>query len=477
MGETDDLAFAPALEQARMVRDGEVSPVELVELYLERIDRLNPALGAYLTVASEFARDAAVRAEQTRRGDGTDAPFHGVPISVKDLNDTAGIRTTAGTAGWADRVPEHDDEVVARIRRAGFVILGKTNTPEFGPLNVSETLAYPPGRNPWDPSRSCGGSSGGAAAALAAGLCPVSQGSDGGGSIRNPSAWCGTFGIKPTRGRVSDAPRSMQHFGINGPLGRTVADAAALLDVMAGYAPGDTYFAPPPVRPFAEEAAREPGRLRVAWHPHPGVDASAIAPAHRQACETAAALLEELGHDVEAADPPAFDPDLLARMSLIFAAHHAARADRYPPLDTIAPWNRTMIEMGRTVTATTYITAMRDVEAAARRVVAFFDDVDLLLTPTVAQPPPPVGTLALADDFLTKVPELFALTPFTAMWNVTGQPAVSIPFGFDGDGLPVGVQLVGRPAGEATLVRASAQIEAARPWIGHRPPMAERSTP
>ena len=162
MSGTDDLAFTPALEQARMVRAGDVSPVELTELYLERIERLNPQLGAYVTVASEFARDEAVRAEKARDGDGTDAPFHGVPISIKDLNDTAGIRTTAGTAAWADRIPDHDDEVVARIKRAGFVILGKTNTPEFGPLNVSETLAYPPGRNPWDPTRSCGGSSGGA---------------------------------------------------------------------------------------------------------------------------------------------------------------------------------------------------------------------------------------------------------------------------------------------------------------------------
>jgi amidase len=472
MSETDVLAFTPALEQARLIRDGDVSPVELVELYLERIDRLNPQLAAYLTVASEFARDGAARAEKTRRGDGTDAPFHGVPISIKDLNDTAGIRTTAGTAAWADRVPEHDDEVVARIKRAGFVILGKTNTPEFGPLNVSETLAYPPGRNPWDPTRSCGGSSGGAAAALAAGLCPISQGSDGGGSIRNPSAWCGTFGIKPSRGRVSDAPRSMQHFSINGPMGRTVADTAALLDVMAGYAVGDTYFAPPPTRPFVDEARRPAGRLRVAWHPHPGVEAGAIAPAHRRACEDAAKLLEDLGHEVVPADPPAFDADLLVRTSLIFAANHAARAEQYPPLDTIAPWNRTMIEMGRTVSATDYVAAMHAVEATARRVVAFFDDFDVLLTPTVAQPPPAVGALQFADDFLAKVPELFALTPFTAMWNLTGQPAVSIPFGFDDDGLPVAVQLVGRPADEATLIRVSAQVETARPWAHHRPPIS-----
>lgn len=198
----------------------------------------------------------------------------------------------------------------------------------------------------------------------------------------------------------------------------------------------------------------------------------AIAPAHRRACEDAAKLLEDLGHEVVPADPPAFDADLLVRTSLIFAANHAARAEQYPPLDTIAPWNRTMIEMGRTVSATDYVAAMHAVEATARRVVAFFDDFDVLLTPTVAQPPPAVGALGFADDFLAKVPELFALTPFTAMWNLTGQPAVSMPFGFDDDGLPVAAQLVGRPADEATLIRVSAQVETARPWAHHRPPIS-----
>ncbi len=186
--------------------------------------------------------------------------FCGVPISIKDLNDTAGIRSTHGTALWADRIPERDDELVARIRRAGFTILGKTVTPEFGPLNVSEPPAYPPGRNPWNLERSCGGSSGGAASAIVAGLCPISQGSDGGGSIRNPSSWCGTFGLKPSRGRVSPAPGPEQFFSINGPIGRTVADTAALLDVMQGYAKGDAHWVIPPARPFRDEAGADPGQ-------------------------------------------------------------------------------------------------------------------------------------------------------------------------------------------------------------------------
>lgn len=473
MTSSDDLAFTPALVQAELIRRGEVSPTQLVECYLERIERLNPRLGAYLTVAGDFARDHAARAEQVLARGADDLPrFHGVPISIKDLNDTAGIRTTGGTAAWAGRIPDRDDEVVTRVKRAGFVILGKTVTPEFGPLNVSEPPAYPPGRNPWDPARSCGGSSGGAAAALVAGLCPISQGSDGGGSIRNPSAWCGTFGLKPTRGRVSDAPRPMQHFSTNGPMGRTVADTAALLDVLAGYATGDAYWAPPPERSFLDEASAPPGRLRVAWHSHPGLPVEQVAPAHRAAAQDTAALLAELGHDVEETQPPAFDAELLGRTSLAFAANLAAREAEFPPLDTIAPWNRTMIELGRAIPAGDYVRAMNDIQDAARRVVGFFDDFDVLVTPTVAQPPPLVGALADAEDFMTNVPRLFALTPFTAMWNLTGQPAVSLPLAFDEHGLPVGVQVVGRPADEATLIRLSAQVETARPWADRRPPVS-----
>ena len=202
-----ELAFATALEQADLLRGRAVSPTELVELYLERIDRLNPSLGAYITVASDFARRRAKEAERELAAGEHSPPFLGVPISIKDLNNTAGIRTTYATAAWKDRVPDYDDDTVARIKRAGFVIIGKTITPEFGLPNISEPPAYPPGRNPWNPELSCGGSSGGAASAIAAGLCPISQGSDGGGSIRNPSAWCGTVGLKPSRGRVSHAPQ------------------------------------------------------------------------------------------------------------------------------------------------------------------------------------------------------------------------------------------------------------------------------
>ena len=469
-----DLAFTPALEQAELVRRGEVSPSELVECYLRRIEELNPALGSYITVAAEQARSAARDAEATlaRPDDGTRPPFLGVPISIKDLNDTAGIRTTHGTAEWRDRIPDADDEVVARIRRGGFVPLGKTVTPEFGPLNISEPPAYPPGRNPWDSTRTCGGSSGGAAAALVAGLCPVSQGSDGGGSIRNPSSWCGAFGIKPQRGRVSAAPHPQSFFSINGPIGRTVADAAALLDVLAGPAPGDAWWAPPFARPLREEVGAEPGRLRVAFHEHPGVERDACASANRQAARATAELLADLGHDVEESAPSGYDEDILVQSSTVFAANHAAEAELmpYPPLETLDPWMRTLIEMGRLVSATDYVKAMHQLQDLVRRTVPFFETYDLFVSPTVAGPPPPIGSMTGVG--IEDVMKFWALTPFTALWNTTGQPAMSLPLAHDKAGLPVGVQVVGRPAAEATLVQVAAQIEAARPWINRRPPVS-----
>src|SRR5581483_1315043 len=311
-----ELAFTPAIEQAAMVRRGDVSPTELVECYLRRIDALNDKLNSYVTVAADFAREHARAAEEALRSGGDDLPpFLGVPISIKDLHDTAGIVSTHATAAWKDRVPDHDDEVVARIKRAGFVFLGKTITPEFGPLNISEPPAYPPGRNPWDPERSCGGSSGGAAAALAAGMCPVSHGSDGGGSIRNPSSWCGAFGIKPARGRVSAAPDAQQFFSISGPIARTVSDAAALLDAMAGPATGDAWWAPPFERPLREEVGADPGRLRVAFHEHPGVEPDACAPANRAAVRDTVALLEQMGHTVEEAVPFGYGEDVVMSSS------------------------------------------------------------------------------------------------------------------------------------------------------------------
>jgi amidase len=461
-----DLAFASALEQAKLIRDGEVSSSELVELYLSRIEELNPKLGAYITVAADHARADA----KTNK----DGPFAGVPISIKDLADTAGIVTTHGTRTWADRVPTEDDEVVARLKRAGFVILGKTVTPEFGPMNISEPPGYPPGRNPWDPSRSCGGSSGGAAAAVAAGLCPVSHASDGGGSIRNPASWCGVFGVKTSRGRISWAPRSplagSRLFAVNGPITRTVADAAAMIDVMSGPADGDMFWAPPPSRPFLETVTMPPRKLRVGFHTHAADPNITVAPSNADAAAAMAKLLEELGHDVSEIDPPAYDQDLVPPMALIFAGGYAAQESKLPPLDTIDPWNRTMIEMGRGISAADYVAAQEHVSDVARRVLAMYADIDVYVSPTVAAQPPRVGEFSGIE--MADVMKLWALTPFTGLWNLTGQPAANIPWSLDPQGMPVGVQVVAPVNGEDLLLRLCAQIEQARPWAYMRPPVA-----
>ncbi|MEX2269250.1 MAG: amidase [Acidimicrobiia bacterium] len=467
----DDLAFASALEQRELVRQREVSPSDLVELYLERIERLNPQLDAFLTVAGDQARDAARLAEKelAAAGDGADLPpFLGVPISIKDLNDTAGIRTTHGTAEWHDRVPDRDEEVVARIRRAGFIILGKTNTPEFGARAVTQTLAYPPGRNPWDTSRTPGGSSGGAGAAVAAGLGAVAQGSDGGGSIRVPSAWCGVFGIKPSRGRVSSAPGPQSWNATNGPIARTVEDAAALLDVMAGPAVGDVWQLASPEHPFAEDARQAPARLRVAWTTKPVDPDTVVAPAWREAVTATLSLLEEQGHEIMEVELPQLDVTMLA---LVPASATAARLD-LPPTETLDTTNQTLLAYAAGMSAKDLMVAENEIQRVTRTFAEWFEGFDVLLTPTMTAPPPPVGEAAMGDEDFAGMLELMKLVAFTPMANMTGQPAVAVPAGLDDAGLPVSVQVVGRPLAEATIIRVAAQLEAARPWRHLRPPVS-----
>ncbi len=464
---TNDLAFLPALEQAKLIRDESLSPVELAELYLERIERLNPSIGAYLLVTADHALASANEAERAVRDGAGLSPLHGVGVSVKDLIDTAGIRTTHGAKGFADRVPDVDAEVVVRARNAGMVMLGKTNTPEFGSSIVSEPDGYPPARNPYNPEYSPGGSSGGAGAALAAGLCSISIGSDGGGSVRIPSAWCGLVGIKPSRGRVSDAPDAQNWFGHTGPLARTVADAAALLDVLSGYSTGDAFWTPDPDGTFLDQVGAPTGRLRIAvttTHPNPAAETAA---AHRQATEDTAALLQELGHEVVEAAPPEMEVPLAM---LIAAAGTASRSD-LPPIEELEPINQMLVQMGRQAPASELMRAMNELQRQSRTIIAFFDDYDVLLTPTVAGPPPKVGDFArIFAERPQEINLILDKVPFTPTWNQTGQPAISLPLAMDEEGLPVGVQLVGRPADEATLIRVAAQLEAARPWLDRRPP-------
>ena len=457
---SDDLAFAPALDQAALVRAGDVSPLELVELYLERIERLDPQLNAYVTVDADGARAAA--------GARLNGPFAGVPIPIKDLNETAGLRTTYSCRAFANYVPKADAAVVQRIRDAGFVILGKTNTPEFGSIGMTESELNGDCRNPWDTSRTPGGSSGGAAAAVAGGLAPVAHGSDGGGSIRIPASCCSLFGLKPSRGRVSPAPYGSGSLGLgtNGPIARTVRDAAALLDVMSGYEPGDFYTAPVPERPFLAEAGSDPGRLRIAVTTEPPVDVP-VDPVCVAAAQAAAALLSELGHDVTEATPAWRSDDAIEQFTRIWQIGPAVSG--VDDLSLLEPLNRMLAEQARATPSPDAAVAVMRLQALTRQIVSFWSDVDVLVTPTLALPPVPVGW-ALEGSPKAAFARQWHWTPFTAIVNVTGQPAMSVPLHWTDDGLPVGVQMIGAPFAEATLIRLAAQLEEARPWAHRRPP-------
>jgi amidase len=464
-----ELAFASAREQARLVREGAVSSLELVELCLERIGRLDPELNAFVTVCSEEARARARAIDDASASDG--APFRGVPIAIKDLAATAGVRTTYSSRAFAEFVPDFDMAVVRRIREAGFVVVGKTNTPEFGTTAFTESELNGATCNPWNTERTPGGSSGGAAAALAAGLVPIAHGSDGGGSIRIPASCCGLVGLKPSRGRVSAAPfTSFEGLSTSAPLAHSVADAAALLDVMSGYEPGDPWWAPPSERPFVDEVGVPPGRLRIAFTSAPPIDVP-VDPECSAAVRAAAELLSDLGHDVLERTPPWSEPELARTFLAVWQVGPALHP--VEDLSLLTPLNRELVEAARTTSSADYARAVVRLQLFARRVVAFWDEVDVVLTPTLALPPVPIGW---QEEGVTGAVEKLLrnteFTPVTAVANVTGLPAISLPLHWTEDGLPVGVQAIGPPAGDALLVRLAAQIEEAEPWVGRRPPIS-----
>jgi amidase len=442
---------------AAAVRQGEVSPAELVEETFRRIDATDGELNAFVTLNEDALADEPA-----------DGPFRGVPLAVKDLTDTAGLRTTYSCRAFADRVPTEDAAVVRRLRAAGFVLVGKTNTPEFGSTAITESALNGACRNPWNPERTPGGSSGGAAAHVAAGVLPLGHGSDGGGSIRIPSSCCGLFGLKPSRGRVSAAPYGDGSFALSqqGPIAWTVRDAAALLDVIAGYEPGDSTWLPAPERPLADEVGAPPGRLRVAWTTEPALAYPVEQPC-ADAARAAAALLDELGHDVVEATPPWRDEQGLDRFSYLWRMGPALYG---VPLDALEPLNRALAEAALETSAMDYARAVIELQRYARRVAAFWDDVDVVLTPTLAKLPVPIGWVFEPDDPWEQFLRGGEFTPFTPALNVTGQPAASVPWDVAG-GLPVGVQLIARAGDEATLIRLASQLEEARPWIERRPPL------
>jgi Asp-tRNA(Asn)/Glu-tRNA(Gln) amidotransferase A subunit family amidase len=419
-------------------------------------------LNAFVHVDGDGALAAA---KEPREG-----PFAGVPIPIKDLTDVAGLPTTYSAKAYAGNVAAADAAVVRRIREAGFVVLGKTNTPELGTIGQTESELNGPCRNPWDRERTPGGSSGGAAAATAAALCPIAHATDGGGSIRNPASCCGLVGMKPSRGRVSPAPFVPGSLGLgtSGPMARTVRDAAALLDVMTGNETGDFFVAPKPERPFLAEADREPGRLRVAVTVEPPIDVP-VDPACAAAAAVAAELLSELGHDVVDATPPWRSAGLLEHFIRVWQAGPATAG--IDDLSLLEPINRALAGDAFAASQPEHVVSVMALQQAARALMAFWEDVDVVVTPTLALPPVPIGWTweNTGGDAHAAFQRQLLFTPFTPLVNVTGQPAVSLPLHWNEQGLPIGVQLIGGAFAEATLVRLAAQIEEARSWSERRP--------
>jgi amidase len=482
-----------ALALGALVAAREVSAAELLEAALERADARNPRINA---IVARFDDEARRRAA----GPLPPGPLSGVPFLLKDLLAYwRGHPSTGSTPlldGWA---PDVDSEVVRRLLAAGLVVFGRTNTPELGILAVTESRMRGPARNPWDLDRTPGGSSGGSAAAIASRIVPAAHGNDGGGSIRIPSSACGLFGLKPSRGRVSLGPAFGEISGgfvTEGVLTRSVRDAAAFLDVLAGPAPGDPYLVPPPARPFGAEVGAPPGRLRIAFTTR-SLFGRTTHPECRAAVEGAARRLADLGHEV-VEGCPSFDRDELVRAYLVFLAATtaadvrlaAARTGRHPGRRTLEPETRSLLAAGRLLRAEELIAARYTMERAARGIAAFFATHDLLLTATLAHPPQRIGALAttrlerLGIEGFERFPtrgmldrlfdsiagRSFEATGNTMLFNETGQPAASVPLHWTAEGLPVGVQLVGRMGEEAMLLRVAAQVEAAHPWAQRLPP-------
>jgi len=462
-----DLAFAGAATQARLIASGEVSARELTELYLERIARLEPRLNAWRTVDAEGAL-AQAQAADGRRAAGAAGPLNGVPVAIKDDTDVAGQVTARGSAAH-DGPAAADAEVVSALRAAGAVVLGKTHVPELTITGFTETLAFGATRNPWSLNHTPGGSSGGTGAAVAAGMCGVGLGSDGAGSIRIPAAWCGLFGLKPQRGRVSLRPRVDVWHGMSvyGPIARTVADAALFLDAASDPASGLAV----PQGGFAAAAARAPGRLRVAVSTKlpPGAVARVSADALRAVSETAA-LLRTLGHEVVERDPD-YPPAAFTNVLVRYLRGIATEAETVPHPERFERSTRGFVRMGRAVPLALLARARREEGAIAARINAIFDDVDVLLTPGPAGPPFRVGELQ-GRPAAWILQRMAMRLPFFGAFNATGQPAASVPAGLDAAGLPLAVQLVGPPAGEGALLAVAAQLEEARPWADLRPPVA-----
>jgi len=464
----EDLAWRSALEIAALVRDKQLSPVELTTALLARIEALDPRVNAFCLVTADLARAAAREAEIAVMKREPLGALHGVPLSLKDVLYTRGVRTTGGSRLFADLVPEEDNVAVGRLKAAGAVILGKTNTSEFGHKALTDNPLFGVTRNPWDLTRTPGGSSGGAAAAVASGLGPVALGTDGGGSVRIPAGFCGLVGVKPSFGRVPQTPGfpGWDHIGTIGPLARTVRDAAAVLDVIAGGDDRDRTSLPREPGSYLQACDQDVRGLHVAWTPDLGY--AAVDERVLEICGNAAAEFEGLGCHVEVVNPGWESPEE-AFATIVAAQFYAAWADALPAreADMDASLVR-LIRRGGAVTAREYLTAMAKVSAYWQEVHIFLARFDLLLTPTAAVPPFALGAGVPREIAGQEVSRL-GWMPFTYPFNLTGQPAASVPAGWTEDGVPVGLQIVGRRHADRTVLAAAAAFEAACPWRDRRP--------
>ncbi|MEY4007375.1 MAG: 6-aminohexanoate-cyclic-dimer hydrolase [Gemmatimonadota bacterium] len=480
---SSDLHWLDATAQAELVRSGAASPLELVDHAIGRIEALNPTLNSVIHERFEMAR------AQARAGDLPDGPFRGVPILFKDLMCAVeGDPYHEGMQALKDagHRAKHTDHLARAYLDAGFAYLGRTNTPELGLVPTTEPLAYGPTHNPWALGHTTGGSSGGSAAAVAAGLVPVAHANDGGGSIRIPAAACGLVGLKPSRGRTSLGPNKGEFSAfliVELCVTRTVRDTAAVLDAVTGRRAGDPVTAPTPRRPFAHEVGADPGRLRIGFATHHPLLGTPLHPDVVAATEETARLLESLGHHVEAAHPAALDDvSVLDQFTTAWAVgcaydarHLLAEVGLEPRADLVEPLTWALAEGGFAIDALSMLEAVAAGEAYSRRVESWWVDEgwDLLLTPTLGEPPVPHGTFdPTPEDPTAGFVRSTSFVPWTAQFNVTGQPAISVPIAENAQGLPIGVQLVGAYGREDLLLQVAAQLETAKPWAGRRPTIA-----
>lgn len=472
--------FDSALEAAAAIRNREVSPSELLDHHLRVVDELDGELNAFCLRDDERARADARAADQlvaSTDDPGSLPPFLGVPIPIKDLNDVEGWPTSQGSLGAGDEPAASDDPAVARLRGAGFVLMGKTATPELGTISYTESQRFGATRNPWDTSRTPGGSSGGAGAAVASGMAPIAHASDGGGSIRIPASCNGLVGLKASRNRISSTAEKLLAATTQGVVSRTVADTAAVLDVLSAVDPGAWNVAPPPSRPFAEEVGADPGRLRVRVTPENALSLP-VEDACVDAVRRAADLLADLGHEVVEAPPSWGDPgEFLVGFLTVWSTISAGSV--LDP-DRLEPHNRANRAAAEATSAIAFQEAAFGLQSLSRTFNSQFSspwnegDFDVLLTPTMAVEPPPVGSVWEGSEEDPSLP-LTICTPmaaYTALFNVSGLPAISLPLHQSASGLPVGVQLAAGPWQEAQLVRVASQLESAAPWADRRPPIS-----